>query len=143
VEPHWSYHWDIAAAYDRLGERVRGKVSLAGEPVETYSGKQQVDIAMVCGVFSILSLEQREPFLQSAWSNVAPGGILAVLENMRDPDPVRGGAYNATRFPPPREIDAFLGRLAPIRYFPNDAAKEISAAEAGNGAVFRAMRKPS
>jgi len=141
VEPHWSYHWDIAAVYDWLGERVRGKVSLAGKQVETYSGTP-VDIAMVCGVFSILSVEQREPFLQSAWSNVAPGGILAVLENMRDPDPVRGGAYNATRFTPP-EIDAFLGRLAPIRYFPADAAKEISADETGNSAVFRVMRKPS
>ncbi len=61
---------------------------------------------------------------------------------MRDPDPMRGGTYNATRFTPP-EIDAFLGRLAPIRYFPSDKAKEVSAAEAGNGAVFRVIRKPS
>lgn len=141
VEPRRDYHWDIAAVYDRLGESVRGKVALVGERVETYAGTP-VDIAMVCGVFSILLPEQREPFVQSAWSNVAPGGILAVLENMRDADPVRGGAYNSTRFSPP-EIDAFLGRMGGLRYFLSDAAKELPFAEVGNRTVFRVVQKPS
>jgi SAM-dependent methyltransferase len=140
VEPNWPYHWDIAQMYEQLGERVRGKVALAGEGVEAYRGTP-VEIGMVCGVFSILPHELREPFMQGAWANVAPGGILAVLENMRDSDPVRGGKFNATRFTPP-EIDAMLGRFGPIRYFKSTAMEEAAPADVGMRAVFRVVQKP-
>jgi SAM-dependent methyltransferase len=140
VEPSRPYHWPIALMVDALGARVAGKVALSASPVEEYQG-EPVDIAMVCGVFSILSAETREPFVQSAWRNVAPGGILAVLENMRDSDPVRGGPYNATRLSPP-EIDAMLGRFGAIRYFPSGALKELSFAQVENAPVFRVVQKP-
>ncbi len=140
VEPWRDYYWDIAAVYDRLGDRVRGKVTLAGQTVETYSATP-VDIAVVCSVFAVMPAEQRENFVQSAWNAVASGGILAVLENMRDEDPVRGGSFNATRFTP-HEIDDLLGRLAPIRYFGSDAMKELRAEDVGNRSVFRVLRKP-
>ncbi|HEX4295019.1 MAG TPA: hypothetical protein VHZ29_12865 [Rhizomicrobium sp.] len=141
VEPWQDHYWDIAAVYDRLGDRVRGKVTLAGRTVETYSATP-VDIAMVCSVFAVMPVKQREPFVQSAWNAVAPGGILAVLENMRDEDPVRGGSFNATRFTP-HEIDDFLGRFAPIRYFRSDAMTELRSEDVGNKGVFRVLQKPS
>lgn len=139
VEPHRSYHWDIAAVYDHLGARLKGKVALAPVAVERYRGAP-ADIAMICGVFSVLERETREPFLKSAWANLAPGGILAVLENMRLDDAVRGGRFNDQRFVP-EEIDASLDRLGAIRYFRGDAMKEIAHEQAGNATVWRVVRK--
>ena len=141
VEPNRAYHWDIAQMVEQLGERVRGKVSLVDRRVEDYRGPA-ADIAMVCGVFSILSAGLREPFVRNAWDSVAPGGILAVLENMRDPDPVKGGTYNDTRLTPP-EIDALLGRLGKIGFFKSDAMEEMAPADVGIRPVFRVVRKPA
>lgn len=139
VEPNRAYHWDIAAVYDHFRDRLRGKVVLVDKPVEAYRGVP-VDIGLVCGVFSMLPQEIREPFALGAWSNIAPGGVLAVLENMRTPG-ASDYRYNAQRFIP-SEIDAMLGRFGPIRYFENDAMREVRPADVGNRTVFRVIRKP-
>ncbi len=140
VEPNRVHHWPIALMVEQLGERVRGKVTLCDQEGAAYSGTQ-ADIVMVCAVLTMLPAEQRQPFAQGAWNAVAPGGILAVLENMRDPDPVKGGAFNAMRYTPP-EIDALLGRFGPLRYFKSDAMEEMAAPDVGIRAVFRVVRKP-
>jgi SAM-dependent methyltransferase len=141
VEPNRAYHWSIAQMVEQLGERVRGKVALSDQRVEEYSGTP-ADIAVVCHVFSVMPVEGREPFVQSAWRNVAPGGILAVLENMQISDPALGGAYNATRLTT-EEIDAMLGRFGRVRYFRSDALEEIAAGAVGNKPVFRVVHKPA
>jgi hypothetical protein len=140
IERNRAYHWHIAKMVEALGARVQGKVALSQHRVENYAGTP-VDIAMVCGVFSILRAGTRDAFAQSAWNAVAPGGILAVLENMRDDDPVRGGVYNATRLTP-AEIDAMLGRFGTIRAFQGDALKELPLEEVANKTVFRVVQKP-
>lgn len=139
VEPNRAYHWDIAAVYDHFRDLLRGKVTLVDKPVEVYQGVP-ADIGLVSGVFSLLSREIREQFALSAWNNIAPGGILAVLENMRTPGP-SDYRYNAQRLIP-TEIDALLGRFGPIRYFENDAMREMRFAKVGNRTVFRVLRKP-
>jgi SAM-dependent methyltransferase len=140
VEPNRGNHWPIALMVQALGAHVAGKVALKPGRVEEYQGKPD-DIAMVCHVFSVIPKEAREPFVQNAWSHVAPGGILAVLENMQDSDPVRGGAYNATRFTP-EEIDTALGRFGAIRYFASEALQEIALDSVGQTPVFRVVQKP-
>jgi hypothetical protein len=140
VEPNRSYHWDIAAVYDHFRDLLHGKVTLVGKPVEAYRG-EPADIGLVCGVFSMLPHEIRDPFALSAWDNIAPGGILAVLENMRKPPSPSNDRYNAQRFIP-SEIDALLGRFGPIRYFENDAMREVRPADVGNRTVFRVLQKP-
>ncbi len=140
VEPNRSYHWDIAAMYDHFRDRLRGKVSLVGKPVEAYVGVP-ADIGLVCGVFSMLPHEIREPFALGAWNNIAPGGILAVLENMRKPESEGHDRYNVQRYTP-TEINALLGRFAPMRFFENDAMQEIRPENVGNKSVFRVLQKP-
>lgn len=137
VEINSSYHWPIAAAYDWLGDAVRGKVALVGEPGQSFAARP-ADAAMVCAVFSTLPRDVREAFARNSWDNLAPGGILAVLENMHTG---RGEANDENRFTPP-EIDALLGRFGPIRCFAADAKKELPAAEVGNLSVFRVVQKP-
>jgi hypothetical protein len=138
VETRHHYHWAIAAMVEQLGERVRGRVRLTGDPGQSFAARP-ADVAMVCGVFSILPRGAREDFAANTWSNVAPGGILAVLENMR----TGGGArFDEQRYAPD-EIDATLGRFGPIRYFAGDAMKELQQGEVGEQSVFRVVRKPA
>src|SRR6185312_3289466 len=75
AELNYHYHWAIAAVYDWLGERVRGKVALAGGPAQDYRGPP-ADAAFISGVLSIVGEENRGPLLASAWENLAPGGVV-------------------------------------------------------------------
>ncbi|MBV9990689.1 MAG: class I SAM-dependent methyltransferase [Alphaproteobacteria bacterium] len=141
VELNYNYHWAIAALYDWLGERVRGKVALAGGPAQDYRGRP-ADAALISGVLSIVGEENREPLLESAWENLRPGGILIVFENMQKDDPDHAIRFNETRCTP-QMLDAMLtSRAAPIRYFHAQALKEMDFEEVGNETVFRAIRKP-
>jgi SAM-dependent methyltransferase len=140
VEPRRNYHWDIAAVYDSVRPYLRGPLSLVDRPVEDYAGPG-VEVGLVCAVLAMLPAELREPFLSSAWRNLAPGGILLVLENMRAADEVRGGKYNEQRCTPD-EIDSLLGRFAPIRYFASNSRRELTFRQVGNQTVFRVIRKP-
>src|SRR6185312_9805641 len=125
AELNYHYHWAIAAVYDWLGERVRGKVTLAGGPAQDYRGPP-ADAAFISGVLSIVGEENRESLLASAWENLAPGGVAIVLENMQKDDPGRTIRFNETRCTPDM-LDAMLGRYAqPLRYFHAQALKEAN-----------------
>lgn len=137
VEINSGYHWSIAAAYDWLGEAVHGKVALIGESGQSFAARP-ADAAMVCAVFSMMPRDVREAFARNIWDNLAPGGILTVLENMHAG---RGERNDENRFTPP-EIDALLGRFGPIRYFAADAKEELRYAKVGNLSVFRVVQKP-
>lgn len=137
VEINASYYWPIAAAYDRLGDAVRGKVALIGVPGQNFAARP-ADAAMVCAVFSTIPRDKREAFARNIWDNLAPGGILTVLENMH----TGRGEQNDENRTTPSEIDALLGRLGQIRYFAPDAKEELPYGKVGNLTVFRVVRKP-
>jgi hypothetical protein len=138
VEPHSGYHWDIAAMYERIADHLLGPVSLVGEQVQTYRGRP-ADIGLVCAVLAVMPRAERDAFAEGAWANIAPGGVLVVLENMRR-EAAKGDRNNEERYTPD-EIDAVLGRFGPIHYFQNDAMAELTRAEAGDRTVFRVIRK--
>ncbi|HSC17656.1 MAG TPA: class I SAM-dependent methyltransferase [Rhizomicrobium sp.] len=141
VEPRRSYHWDIAAMYERMREHLHGQVRIVAQTVEDYSGPG-IDIGLVCGVLVMVPREIRKRFLANAWENLRPGGILMVLENMRAAEDTDGGKYNAQRCTP-AEIDALLGRFAPIRYFMSTAKRELRFKQVGDQPVFRIIQKPA
>jgi hypothetical protein len=85
----------------------------------------------------LLPRGDRDAFARNIWDNLAPGGIFAVLENMRV---ASGERYD--RYTPP-EIDALLAQFGPARYFSGRAKKELAAGEVGNLPVFRVVRKPA
>ena len=64
-----------------------------------------------------------------------------VLENMRAPEDAAGGKFNAQRCTP-AEIDALLGRYAPIRYFMSSAKRELQFRQVGDQPVFRVIQRP-
>jgi len=141
VEPRRSYHWDIAAVYDRARQHLHGRLSIVAQTVEEYSGAG-IDIGLVCGVLVMVPRENRERFVANAWQNLRPGGILMVLENMRAPEDATAGKFNAQRCTP-AEIDALLGRLAPVRYFMSTAKRELRFKQVGDQPVFRVIQKPA
>jgi hypothetical protein len=138
VEINRGNYWPIALMYEALGERIRGKVRLVDKPGQDFSA-HPADAAMVCGVYSMLPREARDDFTANVWANVAPGGIFAVLENMRSGD---GSRYDEVRATPP-ELDASMARFGPIRYFLADAMQELRPEEVGNLSVFRVLQKPA
>lgn len=141
VEPRRSYHWHIAAVIDRVREQLRGTVSIMDSKIENYDGPKN-DMGLVCAVLVMVPKELRKKFISSAWSNLAPGGILLVLENMYKSRRADGEPYNDQRCTP-REVDSLLGRFAPIRYFSSTAKRELSFRSVGDQTVFRVIQKPA
>jgi phospholipid N-methyltransferase len=139
VEPRSTYHWDIAAVYERIRPHLRGPVALVDARGEDYAGPQ-VDAALICGVLAMLPPPYRQRLISNVWNNLAAGGILMVLENMRRPDPADGERYNEQCYSP-AEIDALLGRFAPIRYFMSTAKQELPHRSVVDHTVFRVIQK--
>lgn len=127
--------------YDRARQHLHGRLSIVAQTVEEYSGAG-IDIGLVCGVLVMVPRENRERFVANAWQNLRPGGILMVLENMRAPEDATAGKFNAQRCTP-AEIDALLGRLAPVRYFMSTAKRELRFKQVGDQPVFRVIQKPA
>lgn len=136
VEINRRCYLPAAAVYDRLGENVRGRLALVGEAGERFAARP-ADVVFVSGVFSPLAPEKRGDFADNCWANIAPGGILVVLENMKKG---AGDRRDNERLTPP-QIDALLGRFGPLRYFRADAKAEVTRDEAGQDTVFRVVRK--
>lgn len=140
VEPRRGYHWHIAALVEEVRALLRGPVFLVDQKVEEFTGPEN-DIGLVCGVLVMVPEDRRQRFIASAWNNLAPGGILIVLENMRSSTAAANDRYNSQRCTP-SEIDSLLRGFAPIRYFMSSAKRELPFRQVGNDTVFRVIQKP-
>ena len=116
-----------------LGSRWRFRLGSAA----TWRSSSPVGICTALGSLLYLPRPEAESLLDQAWSNLDPGGLLIVHENMKHPRFARDHDVMFDR----GELEGMLARYGAIHFVGATSCRHLTAAEVGNKTIFRIVVK--
>jgi hypothetical protein len=116
-----------------LGSRWRFRLGSAA----TWRSSSPVGICTALGSLLYLPRSEAGAVLDEAWSNLEPGGLLIVHENMKHRRFVQDHACMFDR----GELERMLGRYGEIRFVGATSCRHLTAAEVGEKTIFRIVVK--
>jgi hypothetical protein len=138
---------DISDLNARLAARMYADLvpALAGRflfelgPAQTYVFDRSYDVVSYVGSLLYVPKNLLQATIERAWNAVAPGGILVVHENIKNPSYTRD--YDVMFLTD--EIDALMGRFGEVNRFASQYTQPLTKEQTGDKTVFRTVQKPA
>lgn len=127
------------ALHTGLHGALAGRVRFSLGAAESFPFAEGYDVVSFVGSLLYVPRDRLDGLIGQVWDGLAPGGLLVVHENIRNPAYTRDHDVMFTA----EEIEGLMARLGPVSHFSSGLCARMKPESVGNRTVFRAVQKPA